>query len=108
MLAYYLEWHMRQALAPMLFDDHDRPAGEALRPSPVAKAQPSPAARRKAKTKRTDDGLPVHSFRSLLADLATLTRNTVRFGRAAAFNVLATPTQIQRRALDLLGVKPAL
>jgi hypothetical protein len=108
MLAYYLEWHMRQALAPMLFDDHDRPAGEALRPSPVAKAQPSPAARRKAKTKRTDDGLPVHSFRSLLADLATLTRNTVRFGRAASFNVLATPTQIQRRALELLGVKPAL
>jgi len=108
MLAYYLEWHMRQALAPMLFDDHDRPAGEALRSSPVAKAQPSPAARRKAKTKRTDDGLPVHSFRSLLADLATLTRNTVRFGRAATFPVLATPTEIQRRALDLLGLQPTL
>jgi len=108
MLAYYLEWHMRQALAPMLFDDHDPAAGEALRASPVAKAQPSPAARRKAKTKRTDDGLPVHSFRSLLADLATLTRNTVRFGRAATFPVLATPTQIQRRALDLLGVAPTL
>ena len=107
MLAYYLEWHMRQALAPMLFDDHDRPAGEALRSSPVAKAQPSPA-RRKAKTKRTDDGLPVHSFRSLLADLATLTRNTVRFGRAATFPVLATPTDIQRRALDLLGLQPTL
>ena len=108
MLAYYLEWHMRQALAPMLFDDHDRPAGEALRSSPVAKAQPSPAARRKAKTKRTDDGRPVHSFRSLLADLATLTRNTVRFGRAATFPVLATPTDIQRRALDLLGLQPTL
>jgi Transposase DDE domain len=108
MLAYYLEWHMRQALAPMLFDDHDRPAGEALRASPVAKAQPSPAAKRKAKTKRTDDGLPVHSFRSLLADLATLTRNTVRFGRAATFPVLATPTETQRRALDLLGLQPTL
>jgi hypothetical protein len=108
MLAYYLEWHMRRALAPMLFDDHDPAAGEALRPSPVAKAQPSPAARCKAKTKRTDDGLPVHSFRSLLADLATLTRNTVRFGRAATFHVLATPTQIQRRAFESLGVKPAL
>lgn len=108
MLAYYLEWHMRQALAPMLFDDHDRPAGEALRVSPVAKARPSPAAKRKAKTKRTDDGLPVHSFRSLLADLATLTRNTVRFGRAATFPVLATPTEIQRRALDLLGLQPTL
>jgi hypothetical protein len=107
-LAYYLEWHMRTRLAPMLFDDHDRAAAEALRASPVAKAKPSPAARRKAETKRTDDGLPVHSFRSLIADLATLTRNTVRFGRAATFPVLATPTEIQRRALDLLGVKPAL
>jgi Transposase DDE domain len=108
MLAYYLEWHMRRALAPMLFDDHDRAAGEALRASPVAKAQPSPAAKRKATTKQTDDGLPVHSFASLMADLATLTRNTVRFGRAATFPVLATPTPIQRRALDCLGLKPAL
>jgi transposase len=108
MLAYYLEWHMRARLAPMLFDDHDRAAAEALRSSPVAKAQPSPAAKRKAKTKRTDDGLPVHSFRSLIADLATLTRNTVRFGRAATFPLLATPTEIQRRALDLLGVKPEM
>ena len=108
MLAYYLEWHMRQALAPILFDDHDRAAGEALRPSPVAKALPSPAARRKARTRQTDDGLPVHSFTSLMADLATLTRNTVRFGRAATFPVLATPTNIQRRALDLLGLQPTL
>lgn len=108
MLAYYLEWHMRQALAPMLFDDHDRPAAEALRASPVAKAQPSPAARRKAKTKHTDDHMPVHSFRSLFADLATLTRNTVRFGRATTVTVLATPTQIQRHALNLLGMQHAL
>ncbi len=92
----------------MLFDDHDRPAGEALRASPVAKAQPSPAARHKAATKHTDDGLPVHSFRSLLADLATLTRNTVRFGRSATFPVLATPTKVQRQALHLLGLEPAL
>jgi hypothetical protein len=108
MLAYYLEWHMRQALAPMLFDDHDRAAGEALRASPVAKAQPSPAAKRKAKTKQTEDGLPVHSFRSLLADLATLTRNTVSFGRDKTFALLATPTEIQRRSLEMLGLKPAL
>jgi Transposase DDE domain len=105
MLAYYLEWHMRQALAPMLFDDHDRAAGEALRPSPVAKAQPSPAAKRKAKTKRSNDGLPVHSFQTLLADLATLTRNTVRLARDRSMALLATPTRIQQRALDLLGVK---
>jgi len=108
MLAYYLEWHMRQVLAPMLFDDHDRPAAEAARISPVAKARPSPAAQRKAALKHTDDGLPVHSFRTLLADLATLTRNTVRLGRAATFPLLATPTDIQRRALDLLGLKPSL
>jgi hypothetical protein len=108
LLAYYLEWHLRQALAPLLFDDHDRAGAEAQRASPVAKAAPSPAARRKATTKRTDDGLPAHSFRSLLADLATLTRNTVRFGRAAATELLATPTPLQQRALDLLGLKPAL
>jgi len=105
MLAYHLEWHMRQVLAPILFDDHDRAAAEALRPSPVAKARPSPAAKRKVKTKRTDDGLPVHSFRTLLADLATLTRNTVRWANAPAMALLASPTQIQQRALDLLAVK---
>ena len=108
MLAYYLEWHMRQALKPILFDDHDRAAAEALRASPVAKAKPSAAAQRKARSKQTDDGLPVHSFRSLLADLATLTRNTVRCGKAATFPLLAKPTEIQRRALDLLGLQPTL
>ena len=105
MLAYYLEWHMRQALAPMLFDDHDRAAGEASRSSPVAKAQPSPAAKRKAKKKCTDDGLPVHSFRTLLADLATLTRNIVKCGNAPEMALLARPTEIQQRAFDLLGIK---
>ena len=105
MLAYYLEWHMRQALAPMLFEDHDRAAGEALRLSPVAKAEPSPAAERKAKKKRTDIGQPVHSFRTLLADLATLTRNIVRFGNTPETAVLASPTEIQQRVFDLLGVK---
>jgi Transposase DDE domain len=108
MLAYYLEWHMRQALASILFDDHDRAAAEALRTSPVAKARPSPAAKRKAQTKQTDDGLPVHSFQTLLADLATLTRNNVRLGSAQTMAILATPTPIQQRAFDLLGVKPQL
>ena len=108
LLAYHLECHLRQALVPLLFDDHDRAAGEARRSSPVAKAEPSPAAKRKAATKRTADGLPAHSFRSLLADLATLTRNTVRFGRGTTTELLATPTPLQQRALDLLGLKPAL
>src|SRR5216110_1636695 len=78
-LAYYLEWHMRRSLAPMLFDEHDPAGRDAQRTSPVAKAQPSPAAQRKAARQRTDpaDGepLPVHSFHTLLGDLATLTRN---------------------------------
>ena len=77
MLAYYLEWHMRQRLAPMLFDDTDKEAAEALRASVVAQAQRSPAAFSKQTTGLTADGLPVHSFRSLLADLATFARNTI-------------------------------
>jgi hypothetical protein len=106
MLACHLEWHMRQALAPILFDDHDRAAAAAQRTSPVAKAQSSPAAKRKAARKRTEDDLPVHSFRSLLADLACLTHNTVRFGRGRTMTLLATPTPLQHRALELLGIKP--
>ena len=107
LLAYHLEWHMRQALTPILFDDHDRTAAEAQRVSPVRKAQVSPAARRKAAGKRTDDGYPVHSFRTLLADLATVTRNTVRFDRGLCATVLATPTAFQQHAFDLLGIAPA-
>ena len=80
MLAYYLEWHMRQALKPILFDDHDKAAAEAARSSIVAKAVRSEAATRKAKTHRTDDDLPVHSFQSLITDLATFTRNTMAMG----------------------------
>src|ERR1700746_3105902 len=82
MLAYHLQWHICQSLDPMLFDEPDPTAREAQRISPVAKAEPSPAAQRKAAGKRTDpaDGepLPVHSFHTLLGDLATLTRNVVR------------------------------
>src|SRR5262249_19100279 len=77
MLAYHLEWHMRQDLRPIIFEDHDKAAAVAARRSIVAKAERSKAADRKAATKRTDDGLPVHSFRSLLADLATVTRDTM-------------------------------
>ena len=111
MLAYYLEWHMRQRLAPLLFDDTDPAAAAAQRASPVAKARPSPAAKRKTDTRRTDpvDGtsFPVHSFRTLLADLATLTRNVVCFAGRRLSLVMATPTPLQRRALTLLGADPA-
>jgi hypothetical protein len=79
--------------------------GETLRSSPVAKAEPSPAAKRKVKKKHTDDGLPVHSFRTLLDNLATLTRNTMRCGKAPEMTLLARSTEIQQRAFDLLGTK---
>src|SRR5512132_122702 len=103
MLAYYVQWHMRRKLAPLLFEDHDRPAAAAARTSPVASAQVSAAARAKARARKTEDGKPVHSFRTLVADLATLTRNTVRFGDNLPMTVLSRPTPIQQRAFDLLG-----
>jgi hypothetical protein len=106
MLAYYVEWHMRQALAPLLFDDEDPAAGQALRDSVVAPARRSPAADAKAQTRRTEDGLPVHSFQGLLRDLATVARNRVRprIQGVPDFVKLTTPTPLQQRALDLLGV----
>jgi hypothetical protein len=106
MLAYYLEWHMRQRLAPMLYDDTDKDAAEAQRSSVVAKAGRSPAAVTKQTTGRTDDGLPVHSFRTLLNDLATLTRNTLvtAIAREQPFTLTARPTPIQQKARDLLGL----
>src|SRR3984957_2302118 len=74
MLAYYVEWHMRQLLAPLLFDDHDKPQAQAARTSIVAPAPRSDAARRKALTKQTGDGLKVHSFQTLLGDLARIVK----------------------------------
>jgi hypothetical protein len=106
MLAYYLEWHMRRLLKPILFDDHNKGAAEAARASIVAKAERSAAADRKAATKRTDDDLPVHSFRSLLADLATVTHNTMAMPQSpdAAFVLYPKLTPAQDRAFQLLGV----
>jgi len=109
MLAYYLEWHMRQRLAPMLFDDTDKEEAEAQRRSVVAQAQRSKAAVKKQTTGLTEDGLPVHSFHSLLADLATLARNTITTAIAPHYplTVLTRPTPVQQKAFDLLGVKCA-
>jgi Transposase DDE domain len=106
MLAYYLEWHMRQALKPILFDDHDKASADAARTSIVAKAKRSAAADRKAATQRTDDGLPVHSFRSLLGDLATVTRNTMAINAQpdATFVLHPQLTPLQARAFQLLDV----
>jgi hypothetical protein len=108
MLAYYLEWHMRQALKSILFD-HDKPAADAARGSIVAKAARSDAATRKVNTKRTDDDLPVHSFQSLIAHLATLTRNTMAMGDSSAtFLLYPKLTLVQERAFQLLDVPTAL
>jgi hypothetical protein len=106
MLGYYLEGHLRQRLAPMLFHDTDRDAAEAQRNGPVAKAERSPAAIAKQTTGVTPDGLPVHSFSSLLADLATLARNTVTtaINPHRPFTLLTRPTPIQQKAFDLLGL----
>jgi transposase len=106
MLAYYLEWHMRQKLAPLLFDDMDKEAAEAARKSVVAKAQRSPSARKKQSTGVTPEGLPVHSFRTLLADLATLARNTIVTAVTPdlPLTVFTRPTAVQLRAFELLDV----
>jgi hypothetical protein len=103
MLAYYVEWHMRRALAPMLFDDDDPAAGQALRTSVVAPAQRSPSAEHKAHSKCTEDGLPVHSFQTLLEDLRTVALNRVQMGEAA-FETITAPTPVQQRAFDLLKI----
>ena len=106
MLAYYVEFHMRSRLAPILFDDHDRAAAAAERQSIVAPARRSPAALRKVTSRRTDDGLPVHSFRSLINDLATLCLNKVSMpsNQKYRFELPTKPTLLQARAFELLGV----
>ena len=105
-LAYYVEWHMRQFLAPMLFDDDDKPQAKAARASIVAPAQRSATAQLKALTKQTADGVKVHSFQTLIGDLATIVKNRIQPAdrSIAVFDMLTQPTVIQQRALDLLGV----
>ena len=102
-LAYYVEWHMRRALAPILFDDEDPAAGEAQRTSVVAPAQRSPGAQRKAQRLCTEDGTAVHSFATLLQDLATVAKNRVRLG-GVEVDIVTTPTPLQQQAFDLLNV----
>jgi transposase len=106
MLAYYLEWHMRQRLAPMLFDDADKDEAETLRGSVVAQAQRSKAAVKKQTTGMTPDGLPVHSFHTLLGDLATMARNTITTAITPLYplTVVTRPTPVQQMAFDLLGL----
>jgi transposase len=106
-LAYYVEWHMRKDLAPLLFDDDDKAAAAQLRTSVVAPAQRSTSAQQKAHNRRTQDDLPLHSFQTLLSDLATIVVNRVQPKDATipAFDIITTPTTLQQRALDLLQVR---
>lgn len=112
MLAYYVEWHMRRSLAPILFDEEEREVAEALRNSVVSPARRSPKSQRKAQRKRTDEGDPVHSFQTLLKDLSTIVKNRVHLkmspdddpGSVPEFDTLTTPTPLQRRAFDLLEI----
>ena len=108
LLACYVEWHMRRRLAPLLFEDDDRPAAEARRNTPVEKARVSPGAKRKADTKRTPDGLPVHSFETLLDDLSSVVLNIVRMPEhpESRLTLVTQPTPLQARAFQLLEVKP--
>lgn len=99
MLAYYLAWHLRQAWAELIFKDECPPT----QPDPVAKARRSAAAERKAQTKRTTAGEPCHSLATLLTELSTRARNTIRLpGTGASFQQLTEPTPTQARALELI------
>ena len=105
MLAYYVRWHLERAWAPLLFRDEERPLSQ----DPVAPAQRSAGAEHKARTQRRPDGGPVHNFSTLLNELATLTKNRLRLqDGTASFEKLAEPTPLQRQALSLLGLQPAL
>jgi hypothetical protein len=109
MLAYYVEWHMRRRLKPMLFDDEYLDEASARRASPVVKAVRSEQAKAKDATKRAEDGLPLHSFRTLLKDLATLTYNITHtaLNPEAKITLTTRPTPIQTKAFNLLGLNPA-
>jgi hypothetical protein len=106
LLAAYVRWHLEAAWAPLLFRDEAPPE----RLDPVAPRGRSPGALRKDRDHVTPDGLAIHSFGTLLAELATLTRNRVVPAGAdeeAAFDILAEPTPLQVRAFELIGVSPA-
>jgi transposase len=107
MLAYYVEWHMREALAEILFDDDDPECAKAQRTSIVAPAQRSQSAKEKAKHKRTKDDFPVHSFQTLFKDLTTICKQTIqpRLANAPAFEKMTIPTPLQQRVFQLLHVK---
>jgi Transposase DDE domain len=104
LLAYYLEWHLRKAWAELLFVDEQPP----LAADPVAAAERSQAAKRKASTQKTARGETCHSFQSLLAELALIVRDTNRIPQTGAtFTKVTRPTPNQARALKLVGADPS-
>ena len=108
LLAYYVEWHMRQAWAPLLFDDETLAAERKTR-DPVAPAKPSSSAKRKKAVRRTEDGLPIHSFTTLMAELATRCRNRCRLKADPQNHIInqnTEPTALQARALELIRLLP--
>jgi len=109
MLAYYVEWHLRERLKPMLFDDEFLDEASAGRASPVLKAARSQHARAKDASKRADDGLPLHSFRTLLQDLATLAYNITHTSLNPEAKIVITtrPTPLQDKAFKLLDINPS-
>jgi transposase len=109
MLAYYVEWHMRQRLKPMLFDDEYLEDANASRASPVVKAVRSQHAKIKDASKTAEDGLPLHSFRTLLQDLGTLAYNITHTNLNPQVKIILTtrPTPLQAKAFALLGLNPA-
>lgn len=106
MLAYYVEWHMRQAWAPLIFDEDAKEQAQKGRQSVVAPASRSDRALHKVKSKQSIEELPVQSFQSILADLATVVKNRIqpRLGTASAFDKVTQPTPLQQKAFELLGV----
>jgi hypothetical protein len=108
LLAYYVEWHLRRALAPLLFDDEALPVAR-LRRDPVTPAEPSAAARQKKTQRVTDDGLPIHSFRTLMAELATRCRHWCRLKADPDSPLIeqhTEPTPLQSRVLELIKLLP--
>ena len=108
LLAYYVEWHLRQALTPLLFDDQALPVDRQHR-DPVAPAQPSASAKRKKVARLTEDGLPIHSFTTLLAELGTRCRHRCRLNldpQSPTFVQDTQPTPLQARALELIRLLP--
>jgi hypothetical protein len=108
LLAYYVEWHLRRAWAPLLFEDEER-REERQRRDPILAAEPSDSAEAKKHSHKTAKGLPVHSFQTLLAELASRARVTYEFKSGAAkltFQQTPEPTPLQAQAYELIRTFP--